>query len=203
MADPKQQTAVSALLDRHRRELADRTDISQAMRKLSQSSGRNPLGPAKQKPRSLGLTLLIAIPAVLAMVVCVATASLVLAGNLWLQSQLTDPGTTVQKYYAAVGEQNYTLAYTFFTDHYKASVSLESFQSKGLGYDQDDGLVKSYSVTSTTTGNSAATYIVTIVRSVPNTLQTQTIQLKKVGSDWLIDDITRPTLAPLATPSAT
>src|SRR5437868_10724418 len=141
MADPKQRVAVTELLDRHRRDLADRTDISQTMRKLSQSSGRNPMGPPQKKPCSMGLTLLIGVPAVLAMVICVATAAMVLAGNLWLQSQLNDPGTTVQKYYGAVMQQNYTQAYTYFTSRYKSNVCLDSLRKKGLGFDQENGMV--------------------------------------------------------------
>lgn len=87
MADTKQQTAVAELVERHRRDLAERTDISQAMRKLSQSGGRNPIGPTKKKPRSTALTLLIVVPTVLVMVICVASAALALAGNLWLQTR--------------------------------------------------------------------------------------------------------------------
>ena len=201
MADSKQQTAVTDLLERHRRDLADRTDISQAMRKLSQSSGRNPIGPLKKKPRSLGLTLLIGVPAVLAVVVCIATAGLVLAGNLWLQSQLTDPSTTVQKYYAAVGQRNYTQAYSYFTDAYKARLSMDSFSNKWTGFDLVDGAVVSYAVTSSTIDTSTATLTVTVVRRVPGTQQSQMIVMMKVGNEWLINDITNPTNVPVATPS--
>jgi hypothetical protein len=202
LADPQQKVAVSELLDRHRRDLAERTDISQAMRKLSQSSGRNPMGPPKRKPRSLGLTLLVGIPAAVAMVVCVATAAMVLVGNLWLVNQLNDPSTTVQKYYAALGEHNYGAAYSYFTARYKAAVPESSFTSKWSLYASVDGDVSSYAVTKSDVGDSTASITVTVIRRVPDTAQLQTIKLVKVNNNWLIDNITAPTSVP-TTPVAT
>ncbi len=199
MADLKQREAVSELVDRHRRDLSERTDISQAMRRLSQSSGRNPMGSLQRKPRSMGMTLLIAVPAMLAMVLCVGTAGMTLVGNLWLQNQLNDPTTTVQKYYAAVRLQKYGEAYSYFTDHYKASLAEASYASKWSLYDTVDGLVASNVVTHSTVGDTTATVTVTVVRRVPDTAQVQTLDLVKVGNNWLIDNIQVSDNAPVPT----
>ena len=202
MADIKQRTEVAELVERHRRDLGDRTDISQAMRRLSQSSGRNPMGPPKQKPRSMGLSLLIGVPAVVAMVVCVATAAMVLAGNLWLQSQLNDPTTTVQKFYAALGQKNYSEAYSYFSTNLKARQSEQAFADKWSGFDQVDGVVDRYTVnTGSKVGSATATIPVTVVRRVPNTAQVQTLTLVKVGNDWFIDNVAIGSSVPVPTAS--
>jgi hypothetical protein len=201
VADPKQHAAVAELLDRHRRDLADRTDISQAMRKLSQSGGRNPIVPTKQKPRSLGLTLLIGVPAILAMVVCVATAGLVLAGNLWLQSQLTDPSTTMQKYYTALRQQNYNEAWSYFSSNYQKAHSEDTFSSTTYLLDNVNGAIDSYIVTGSVVGSTTATFTVTVVRRGNDMAQVQTLKLVKDNNNWRIDAIAIGDNVPAPTPT--
>lgn len=202
MADPKQRTIIAERVERHRRDLGERTDVSQAMRRLSQSSSRNPIGPPKRKPRAMTTTLLIAVPAVLAMVICVAAAAVTLAGNLWLQSQLNDPTTTVQKYYAAIGQRNYSEAYSYFSSHLKAEMSEAAFNSTWSSYDTVDGVVSSYSVTGNAVNSQNATLTLAVVRRGRDTAQVQTVSLVKENGGWHIDNIDIGSSVPIPTPSA-
>jgi hypothetical protein len=203
VADTKQRTALAELVERHRRDLAERTDISQAMRKLSQSSGRNPIGPTKKKPRSTALTLLIVVPTALVMVICVASAALALAGNLWLQSQLSDPSTTVQKYYAALHQQNYSEAWSYFSSDYQKAQGEDTFSNKTSLFDNVNGAVDSYIVTGSAVGSQTATFTVMVLRRGNDMAQVQTLKLVKDSDNtWHIDAVAIGANVPAPTPTA-
>jgi hypothetical protein len=200
----RRRTEVAELVARHRRELADRPDISQAMRKLSQSSSRNPtrpMGSEKQRRRPPALTLAIGAGAVLAMLVCVATAVTVLAGNLWLQNQLNDPGTTVQQYYAALGQKNYDEAYSYFSKRLQGEIGSSAYADTFGSYDAVDGVVDRYVVTSSQVNGNSATITVTVVRRGREMAQVQTLRLVKENGDWRIDNIVLGGDVPIPSPT--
>lgn len=202
MKDPKRHKELAEIVARRRRELGDRPDISQRMRKLSESSGRNPIGPKPVK-RSTLLTFLAGGLAIVAVIACIASAIAVTAGGLWFQSQLNDPGTTVQKFYGALHQQNYAQAYALLSNSAKARVSQSGFTDQYSSLDQIDGIVNSYPILKSTTGNNSATVTVAVVRRGNTTLaQVETVQLVKDGGDWHINSITSAGTMPVPSPTA-
>ncbi len=202
MKDPKRRAELSTLLEQRRRELGERTDISQAMRKLSQSSSRNPIGPQK-KPRSATVGLLLGAAGVFVLVACIVSAVSLTAGALALNDQLTDPSTTVQRFYSALHEQNYNLAYSYFSKNLKAHVSQSAFADQNGSFDQIKGVIQSYPVQNSNIGATSATITVAVVRrSNDSTGQLQTLGLTKEGNDWRIDSITLGGSVPIPSPTA-
>ena len=202
MKDPQRRKELAELVARRRQELGDRPDISQRMRKLSESSGSNPIGP-RPVPRRTLLTLLGGGLAAVALIACVATAIAVTAGGLWFQSQLNDPGTTVQKFYTALHQQDYQDAYALLSNTLKAHVSQIQFSDQYASLDQIKGVVDTYPVLKNTTGNSTATITVAVVRRGDASMaQVETLRLVKDGSDWLIDTITDAGTIPAPSPTS-
>jgi hypothetical protein len=202
--DSQRRVELAELVARHRRELADRSDISQAMRKLSQSSSRNPtrpMGPQKQRRRPPALTLVIGVGAVLAMLICVASAVTVLAGNILLQNQLSDPETTVQKYYAALGQQNYDEAYSYFSKHLQGEIGSSAYANTFGSFDAVDGVVDRYVVTSKQVNGNSATFTVAVVRRAREMAQLQTLQLLKENGNWHIDNFVIGGDVPIPSPT--
>jgi len=190
MKDPKRHKELAEIVARRRQELGDRTDISQTMRKLSASSSRNAIGP-RAVPRKTLLTMLAGGLAAVALVACVVTAIAVTAGGLWFQSQLNDPGTTVQKFYTALHQQDYPEAYSLFSTNLKSHLSQNKFTDQYSSLDLIKGIVDTYPVLKSTSGNTTATITVAVVRRGDVTVaQVETINLVKEGSDWHIDAIT-------------
>lgn len=202
MKDPQHHKHLAEMVARRRQELGDRPDISQRMRKLSESSGRNSIGPKPMK-RSTTITVLITGLAVVILVACVASAVAVTAGGLWFQSQLNDPGTAVQKFYGALHQQDYTNAYALLSNRAKAHVSQSAFTDQYSSLDQIDGIVDTYPVVKSTTGSDSATFTVAVVRRGNiATAQVEVIQLVKDGSDWHIDTITNTGTMPVPSPTS-
>jgi len=198
MADAERRAQIAERVQQRRRELLDRPDISQRMRKLSESSGRHPKGPMKRK-RSTTLTLLLGAGAVMAMLLCVATAAMVLAGNLWVQAQLGDPTVTVQNYYSALGQQNYQTAYSYLSKRAQSKTSEAHFADTYSSLDSVDGIIQQHIVTSSKVASDSATIKVTLVRRGREMAQTQTLQLVKDSGDWRIDAITQGPDVPVPT----
>lgn len=202
MKDPQRRKELAELVARRREELGNRPDISQRMRKLSESSGRNPIGP-KPVPRRTTLTILAGGLAAVALIACVATAIAVTAGGLWFQSQLNDPSTTVQKFYTALHQQDYPDAYALLSSNLKAHVSQSQFTDQYSSIDQIKGVVDTYPILKSTIGNSAATVTVAVVRrGDESTAQVETIHLVKDGNDWNIDAITDTGTMPAPSPTS-
>lgn len=202
MKDPKARAELATLLEQRRRELGERTDISQAMRQLSQSSSRNPIGP-QRKPRSATVGLLLGVGAVVVLVACIVSAVSLTAGALALNDQLTNPGTTVQRFYSALHQQDYNLAYSYFSKNLKAHISQSAFADQYGSYDQVKGVIQNYPVQSSTIDTSTATITVAVVRrSNDSTAQLQTLGLTKEGNDWHIDSITLGGPVPIPSPTA-
>ncbi|HEX8036178.1 MAG TPA: hypothetical protein VF510_20140 [Ktedonobacterales bacterium] len=202
MKDPKHRAELATLLEHRRRELGERTDISQAMRKLSQSSSRNPIGP-QPKPRSATVGILLGVAAVVVLVACIVSAVSLTAGALALNDQLTDPSTTVQRFYSALHQQDYGLAYSYFSKNLKKNVSQSTFTDQYSSYDKVKGVIQSYPVQSSTVGAATATMTIAVVRrSNDSTAQLQTLRLIKESNDWHIDGINIGGAVPIPSPTA-
>lgn len=201
MKDPKRRAELTKMLEHRRRELGERSDISQAMRKLSQSSSRNPIGP-QRKPRSATVGIVIGVAAVVVLIACVISAVSLTAGALALNDQLTDPSTTVQRFYSALHQQDYNLAYSYFSKNLKKNVSQSAFADQYGSYDRVKGVIQSYPVQSSTVGATTATMTIAVVRrSNDSTAQLQTLRLIKDGNDWYIDGITIGATVPIPSPT--
>ena len=198
MADTQRRAQVAELVERHRRELSKRPDISQRMRKLSESSGRHPKGPLKPR-RSPTLALLIGAVAVVGMLLCVGSAATVLVGSLWVRGQLGDPSIAVQNYYAALKQKNYSEAYSYLSKRAQGQTSLETFSDTYSSFDRVDGVIDQHIVTASKVGSDTATVTVTIVRRGRDRAQQQSVQLVKDGGDWRIDGLTTVGDVPLPT----
>lgn len=200
MKDTKQRKELAMLVEQRRRELADRTDISQRIRELSQSSSRNTAIGPQSLSRKTTISLMLGGLAVVALVACVASAVLVTAGGLWFQSQLSDPGTTVQKFYSALHQQSYSDAYALLTPNAKAHLSESQFTDKYSSYDSVEGVVEDYPVQKSTVSTTTATFVIADVRR-GNTSQAtvETLTLVNVNGNWYIDSITRTGTMPIPT----
>ncbi|MGH2515405.1 MAG: NTF2-like N-terminal transpeptidase domain-containing protein [Ktedonobacterales bacterium] len=202
MNDTKRHKELAEIVARRRRELGDRPDISQRMRKLSESSGHNPIGP-RPMPRKTLLTILAGGLAAVALVACIATAIAVTAGGLWFQGQLSDPSTTIQKYYTALHQQDYAEAYSLFSPHLKTQISQNRFTDQYSSLDQIKGVVDTYPILNSTTASATATFTIAVVRrGDKTTAQVETIRLVKDGSDWDIDSIIESGTVPAPSPTS-
>jgi hypothetical protein len=159
------------------------------------------MGPEKQQRRPPALKLAIGAGAVLAMLICVATAVTVLAGNIWLQNQLSDPTTTVQKYYAALYQKNYDEAYSYFSKHLQGEIGSSAYANTYGSYDAVDGVVDRYVVTSNQVNGNSATFTVTVVRRAREMAQVQTLHLVTENGNWRIDNIVIGGDVPIPSPT--
>jgi hypothetical protein len=95
MKDSQHRAELAKLVEQRRRELESRPDISQTMRRLSESSSRNPVGrPAR--PRGTARTLILTGAGVAALLICVLGTAAVIWANSLVQTGVSDPGNTVQ-----------------------------------------------------------------------------------------------------------
>jgi hypothetical protein len=200
MNDPKRRQELAVLLERRRRALGDRPDVSERTRRLSQSSGRHPLGSRPPVKRSTTLTLLFGALAVVAMLACVASAVMVTAGGLWFQSQLNDPANTVQKFYSALHEQDYPDAYALLSASTRSHLSQSAFADQYSSYDQVSGIVESYPIVKSAVNGSAASFTVAVVRRGNTSMaQLETLQLVSENGNWVISGITAGGIVPAPT----
>lgn len=203
MKDPSRRKEVALLVERRRREIADRPDISQRTRELSQSSSHNSTAGLRSLSRRTTISLLVGGLAAVALIACVTSAVVVTAGGLWFQSQLTDPGTTVQKFYSALHQQSYSDAYGLLTANAKSHFSESQFTDKYSSYDSVEGVVEDYPVQKSAVNANSATFTVDVVRRGNATQATvETLALVKVGGNWLIDTITPSGTVAVPTPTS-
>ena len=198
-ADARRRAELAERVEQRRREFGDRPDISQAMRKLSQSSSRNPLGGNARK-RPTTLTLVLGAVAVVAMLACVGTAIGVTAGGLWLRDQLGDPSTTGDQFFSALHEQDYQQAYSYLSTAAQAHLSQAAFTNQYAAYDQINGIVDSYLVKSSAMNGSRATIVYVVVRrGNTSTGQLQTVTFVQENGNWRIDRIALGATVPAPT----
>lgn len=191
------------LVERRRREIADRPDISQRTRELSQSSSRNTVVGPQSLSRRTTISLILGGLAVVVLIACVTSAVVVTAGGLWFQSQLTDPGTTVQKFYSSLHQQSYSDAYSLLSPSAKSHLTVTQFTDKYSSYDSVEGVVEDYPVQKSRVDANTASFTVAVVRR-GNTVQAtvETLALVKVSGNWLIDGISQSGSIPIPSPTS-
>lgn len=199
MSDSSRYTDVATRVKRQREELGQRADVSQRLRDLSASSARNPIHPP-QRPRQRPVTTtLVGIAAGAGLLLCAALATLVIASGVWAQAQFGSPTTTVEGFYSALHQQNYTQAYSYFSTSAQRSLGEAQFQQTMSAADMLAGAVESDTVTTSTVNGSTATVTVEVVRR-GDTTQAQVYQLTLTQEEqsWRITTIrqTGTTVAP-------
>jgi hypothetical protein len=202
MNDSKHRAELAKLVEQRRRELESRPDISQTMRRLSESSHRNPVGkPARSRTttRALILTGFAAV----ALVICILGTAAVIWANTLVQTGFSDPANTVQQFYSALHETNYSQAYTYFTKNAKAHLSEDAFTDLYSGYDRVDGIIQYFPIQSTAQKGNTAVVVALVTRRGDNqTGQLQTLNLVNSSGSWLIDGIVTGATIPLPTATA-
>ena len=204
--DPEQgaqrRAALGAVIEQRRKELSQRPDVSARMRKLSESSGRNPM-PTQTKPRSRIVPLLLGVAGVVALVACILSASAVIASGLWFQNQINSPSTTAESYFTAVHQEDYQRAYTYLSSNAQHHISQADFTAQMRNADILQGGVISFTTDSETTNGANATVIMDVVRnSAPTTAQVLRVTLVDQNNTWRIDSITRTGTEAAPTPGS-
>ena len=190
MSDAKARPDLSGILEKRRRELSDRPDVSARMRKLSASNSRNP-SPVPPKKRPALLRVILATAALVLLLTCGISAAVAVASGVWFHNQLNDPSQTALDFYSALHQQDYKRAYSFFSDGARAHLSQAVFTTQFSAYDSVSGIVESY----TTEGNAnvqGSTAVVTVDvvrRGNSSQAQVQTIHLVNQNGGWKIDRI--------------
>lgn len=189
---PKQRPDLTGILERRRRELSDRPDVSARMRKLSASasSARNPV-PAPPRKRPTLIRVVLAAAAVSLLLICGVTAAVAVASGVWFHNQLSDPSQTALDFYSALHQQDYARAYSFFSDGAKSHLSKADFTNQFSAYDSVGGIVESYIVegSSKVQGSTAVVTVDVVRRGNTTQAQVQTIYLTNQQGNWKIDRI--------------
>ncbi len=202
MADPQRQKELAARIEERRRLLEERPDVSQRLRDLSSSSGRNPVAPARKR-RSPLIALLVTAGAGLALLVCVVASIAIISSGVWVQAQLGSPNTTVENFYSAIHAQDYPQAYSFLSSKARNELSEERFQQIYQASDTLSGSVDYYAITSTATQASTATVTVDVVRrGDTTTAQVYVLTLTQENNSWLIMAIRQTGSGPAPTPAS-
>ncbi|HEX9038883.1 MAG TPA: hypothetical protein VF808_18015 [Ktedonobacterales bacterium] len=186
MADPQIQEKLAARIEERRRLLEGRADVSQRLRDLSSSSGRNPVAPAR-KTRSPLVVLLITAAAGIALFACIAVSAAVISSGIWVQTQLGSPNTTVEDFYSAIHAQNYAEAYGFLSSSAQNELTEARFQQVYQTDDTLSGPVDYYAITGASTRGSTATVTVDVVRKGDtNTANIVILTLIQESGSWRI-----------------
>ncbi|MGO8946749.1 MAG: hypothetical protein ACLQUY_03600 [Ktedonobacterales bacterium] len=203
MNDPKRRAELAELVEQRRRELESRPDISLTMRRLSQSSNRNQLGKPPQH-RLTTRALILTGAGIAALLICVLGTVAVVWANSLVQSGFTaDPDNTVQQFYGALHETNYSQAYSYFSTGAKARLSEETFADLYSGYDRVGGIIQDFPIQSSVqTGNTAVVVALISRRGDDDSGQLQTLNLVKSGGAWFINSIVLGSTIPLPTATA-
>lgn len=190
MGDTKSRPDLSGILEQRRRELSDRPDISVRMRKLSASNARNPVPAAPRKRRSL-LTMALAGLAVVLLLACGISTAVAVASGVWFHNHLNDPSQTALDFYGALHQQDYTRAYSYFSDSARAKLSQADFAAQFSAYDSVGGIVQSYTVAGDPKiqGSNAVVTVDVVRRGNATQAQVQTIYLTSRNGGWKIDRI--------------
>jgi hypothetical protein len=206
MKDPKQRQELSMIIERRRKDLADRLDVNKRTRDLSElsASGSRYAAKPKDMKRSTTLTLIFSAVAVVVLLACVVSAIAVTAGGFWLHGQLADdPTTTVEKYYSALHAQDYAQAYSYLTTGLKAKTPESAFDDRNSSYDKINGIVDSYPIVQSSVKDSTAIVVVNVIRRGNDaTAKQETLTLTQENGDWRINDIALGGDVPIPSPSA-
>jgi hypothetical protein len=199
MNDSKHRAELAQLVERRRRELSARPDISQTMRKLSQSSSRNSLTPHPEKRSKFRVMVATGIAAAVLIACVLGTVAVVWANSL-VQSSFSDPENTVQQFYGALHETNYSEAYSYFSANAKSHLSEATFVDVYSSYDRVGGIIQDFPIQSkVVTGNTAQIVALVTRRGDDNTGQRQTLHLVYTNNSWYIESIVIGDTVPLPT----
>src|SRR5262245_9187586 len=203
MKDPRSRAQLTAIVEKRRRELSERPDISVRMRKLSESNARNPI-PQQPKSRPTLVKMLLAAGAVVVLAVCLLLVGGVIAGGIWFQSQVTDPSSTALDFYSALHQQDYARAYGYFSEDAKEQLSQDAFTKQFGDYDSVSGIVNSYFADGNAqiSGDQAVVTVDVVRRADLSQAQVQTVYLVKQGNDWRIQRVGLGEMIPAPTPGA-
>ena len=185
--------ALEQLVSERRRKLGGRTSLDPRVRALSQSGSRHLLPPRGQTKHSTISLMLLSALAVLALVICTATATAVILGGTWLQGALSNPDTAIEGFYGALEQRDYASAYGYFSASARAHLSESAFADQFSGYDAIDGAVSNFSVGAIKqmANGTAATVAVTVTRQgLGSTAQVHSLELVKENGSWRISNIT-------------
>lgn len=203
MKDTRSRAQLTAIVEQRRRELSERPDISLRMRKLSESNARNRI-PQPPKSRPTLFKFLLAVGAVVVLGVCLLFVGGLIAGDIWFQSQVSDPSSTALDFYSALHQQDYDRAYGYFSDASKQQLSRDAFTKQFGAYDSVGGIVDSYFVDGNAqiNGNQAVVKVDVVRRANQSQAQVQTVYLVKQGNDWRIQRIDLGDMIPAPTPNS-
>jgi hypothetical protein len=198
--DSKRRAELAELVEQHRRELGERPDISQTMRRLSQSSSWNSATNLQPKRRLRLRALVLTGAALVVLLACVAGTVAVVWTNSVVQSGFSDPQNTVQQFYGALHQTNYAQAYSYFSGTAKAHLSESTFANLYGSYDRVDGIIQNFPVQSSVVHSSVAQVVVLVTRrGDDDTGQMQTVHLVSSNNTWYIDSIVVGNTVPLPT----
>lgn len=195
MQDATKRDEIMRLVSERRKALGGRYLLDPRVRALPRSGSRWLIPPregGQGRATTLPLLILTVLGAV-ALVGCVATAAAVVASGMWLQGALHDPSTTVQSFYGALQQRDYARAYTYFTTSAQARLTETQFESTYGTFDQIDGTVAAYTISSVRMGanGDTANVLVGVARQdKPDVVQVQTLLLVRENGDWHIESIT-------------
>jgi hypothetical protein len=199
MNESQHRAELARLVQQRRRELEARPDISQTMRRLSESSNRKPVGKPARFGRS-GRALILTGVGASALLICVLGTAAVIWANTLVQSGFSDPGNTVQQFYGALHQANYSQAYSYLSKNAKAHLSEQAFMNLYSGYDRVDGIVQDFPIQSTTQKGDTVVIVALVTRRGDDgTGQLQTLHLVNSSGSWLIDAIVLGATIPLPT----
>ncbi len=189
MGDSERRTNLAAVLERRRRELRERMDISPRLRQLSRAAIPASLLPERVR-RSPALTTALTVAALALLSICVIGATVVGASGLWLQGQLSDPATAAQNFYGALHQRDYSRAYADLSSGARQRMSRSDFVTQYTDLDAVAGVVESYTIASDDVSGETATTVVSVVRRGDATrAQSQTLSLVQENGGWRIDRI--------------
>jgi Domain of unknown function (DUF4878) len=199
MNDSKHRAELAELVERRRRELSARPDISQTMRKLSQSSSRNSLAPHPEKRSTFRVLVATGVAAAVLFACVLGTVAVVWANSL-VQSSFSDPENTVQQFYSALHETNYQEAYSYFSANARANLNQPTFVDIYSSYDRVGGIIQDFPIQSKVVkGNTAQIVVLVTRRGDGETGQLQTLHMVYTNNSWYIDSIIIGETVPLPT----
>lgn len=188
---PEQRRELAALVERQRRELAERPDVSLRMRQLSASGTKQPVPHAPAVHRSLRTTI-IAIGTGLVVSLLAVILIIVVVTRIFFQSQIGSPAQVAQQYYTALHEGDIPRAYSYFSPATRATLSESAFTTQEQGFEQIEGIVETYTTLSTTTTGNTAVIHEQVRRRSSDHAETDTLNMVQEDGNWYIASIVIP-----------
>jgi hypothetical protein len=141
-----------------------------------------------------------------ALVVLVAIAATFFISALFVQGSLSGPDTSIDSFYSALKQQDYTRAYGQLSPAQKNAQSVGFFTSHYQQLDSLNGAVSDFTIEQSNTNGDHATATVQVTRStvqnqvVTVTYTLDTLTLVQNNGAWAIDTITSKALTLTPTP---